>query len=54
MGASINNEIGNTMPPKAARWCFASAIRATAALTNDISAPMSNQLAARGHHALKI
>ena len=38
---------------KAARLNLASGRRATAALTKDISAPMSSQLAAKGHQAVK-
>ena len=49
----IKREIGKTIAPKAAKWNFASANRAMEALTNDISAPLSSQLAARGHQAVK-
>ena len=54
IGASIKREIGKTIVPKALSWISSSGKRAIAALTSDISIPINNQLAARGHQAVKI
>lgn len=50
IGASIRREMGNTMPPYAARWMSGSGNLAMTALMAGNSHPIRIQLPAKGHH----
>jgi hypothetical protein len=51
IGPSMTNEIGNAMLPNAARLAFWSGIDATNHEKVGPSAPINNQLAAKGSHS---